>query len=161
MGETSDQNDLNARDDDGNTKLMRAVLQEDIEIVKSLLQKGADVNMRNNSLETAIMMTAKHRTSEIFSELLANRAALSIRNKDGDTVLNKAIVAKNEDLVTLLLNSDFDVFMPNLRGKNKLISPFVLANKGGNESIKNVVNEKYGEQLEQDNAMLKLNNIVL
>ena len=107
------------------------------------------------------MMTAKHRTSEIFSELLANRAALSIRNKDGDTVLNKAIVAKNEDLVTLLLNSDFDVFMPNLRGKNKLISPFVLANKGGNESIKNVVNEKYGEQLEQDNAMLKLNNIVL
>ena len=45
----------NARDEEGNTDLMRAALDGEIEIVKTLLRDGADVNARNHEGRTALM----------------------------------------------------------------------------------------------------------
>jgi len=50
--------DINARDSDSNTPLIRAVQNDKSEIVNILIKAGADLNMHNNKGKTALIEAA-------------------------------------------------------------------------------------------------------
>ena len=61
--------DVNARDNDGWTALMRAAINGGTEIVKLLLAAGADVNAKGNDGKTALMLAKYNNHPEIVKLL--------------------------------------------------------------------------------------------
>ena len=61
------------KDKDGLTPLQIAIQQEEVEIVRELLQLGAKVNTRNSRNETAIHLVADNGNITILKELLTHR----------------------------------------------------------------------------------------
>ena len=80
---------LEQRDAFGQTPLMWAVAQRNIDQVKLLLQKNADVNAKNYKENTALIYAVKNTTlerqssSSIVALLLAEGADIHARNKSG------------------------------------------------------------------------------
>ena len=70
---------------DGLTKLMRACLNKDTNLVGSLLMKGADPNAATEDGVTALMMAAARGYGKIADMLLEKGARLDIRANDGTT----------------------------------------------------------------------------
>ena len=67
----------------GNSYLHKAVIDNYPEIVKYILDKGADVNKQNDNGDTALHIAAKNDNVEIIELLIKNKAALDIPNKEG------------------------------------------------------------------------------
>lgn len=87
---------VNARDKDGNTALMKAALiSEDLEIVKLLLDKGAKVNAQNNEGDTALIYAAESKEADILQALLGKGAAINHQNKNGYSALIMASAGTN------------------------------------------------------------------
>ena len=61
----------------------KAVIDNYPEIVKYILDKGADVNKQNDNGDTALHIAAKNDNVEIIELLIKNKAALDIPNKEG------------------------------------------------------------------------------
>jgi ankyrin repeat protein len=64
--------DLNIQDNEGNTALMRAVQRNDINMIKQLIEKGADVNKRIYNNNTALLYAVKNKNTEIINYLFEN-----------------------------------------------------------------------------------------
>jgi len=87
----------------GNTNLMRAALDGDLESVKLLAASGAQVNERNNEGRTPLMFAAINRHTESAKELLAQGADANAKADDGGTALMLAASSGDKQLVQLLL----------------------------------------------------------
>lgn len=66
--------EVNAKDNNGNTSLMRAAKGGNVEVVKSLLAKGADVDMKDNEKKTSLMYAMELDDLEMIT-LLTNAGA--------------------------------------------------------------------------------------
>ena len=130
-----DPNYLNERDSNGLTKLMKAVYLGHNDVVKNLVEKGADVNIKNNTGNTA-------RT------IVIDKSSIVKKNKDY-TALTIAIEKGNYDIVKLLLDNGADILNDDLilatklRNnqtiiilKNKLNDPDNINKKDSNEFTK-------------------------
>jgi len=76
--------DVNARDNDGRTPLVRAAWYGHPDIVAALLKAGADVDARNNDGKTALMWAADEPTR---TALLAAEAAAALAAATGTTLI--------------------------------------------------------------------------
>lgn len=98
---------INMKDNNGMTALMEALMEAsnnyDINIVKLLIENGADVNTQNILGNTALIMSCKTRYDNcgIIELLLNNGADIMIQNKNDETAL---MVASNLEKLKLLLN---------------------------------------------------------
>jgi ankyrin repeat protein len=101
--------DLSARGKNGTTALISYVWRERPDIIKQLLDRGADVNLQDNDGDTALHGAAQNGNAEIVRLLLAKRANVDARNKVGGTPLMWAAVygtdksLKDADGVTALM----------------------------------------------------------
>ena len=79
---------INDADENGDTALMYAVQNNNIELVRLLLENGADVNIENEQAETALHYAAEQQVNLQILELLLNRGA-DPNSKDfiGNTLL--------------------------------------------------------------------------
>lgn len=119
---------INAKDAYGHTALMSATWAGHAEVVKLLLEDGADVNEQNkHNRATALMYSANHFTSEKKSDnasivnLLLNAGADgNIRNTSGRTALMLAAVSGNSEVVKVLLNKGVDVNTTDEYGQTAL-----------------------------------------
>ena len=93
---------LNAKDNDGDTALILASNQGNIEIVKLLIGAGVDLNIKNNGGGTALMWASKYNHIEIAKLLINAGANLNIKNKYDDTALIIANNNKHKKIVELL-----------------------------------------------------------
>ncbi len=88
--------DIEARDEYGNTVLMRAALWGKPEVVKIFLQAGANVNAVNKDGETALMKAAEYgllaedNGDSAVNLLIDAGADIKIKDKNGETALDKA-----------------------------------------------------------------------
>ncbi len=108
--------DKGAKDTDVKIKtmdLISAVQKGDTEIVKMLLDKGADVNAKDNNGNAALIWAVDRKNTEIIKMLLDKGADVNVdvNVKDGsrEPVLIYAIKKDNTEIVKILLDNGADV----------------------------------------------------
>jgi ankyrin repeat protein len=96
---------INAVDEEylGYTGLMYAIENKDKELVKYLLENGADVNYQEEYWGyTPLMLACREGITEIVKILIEKGADVNIKDKEGWTALTYALKNKNERIVELL-----------------------------------------------------------
>ncbi|WP_039459275.1 ankyrin repeat domain-containing protein [Candidatus Jidaibacter acanthamoebae] len=84
--------DINSRDSDRDTALMRAALVGNLEVVKYLLAHGADPDLQNNYYWTALMIASLEGHFEEVRCLVEHGANMNLSDINGDTALTIAEV---------------------------------------------------------------------
>lgn len=82
--------------------LIAAATNNNVAIVKSLLQHKAKINWRDAFQATALHYAAGKGSKELIELLLAGGADLQAKDEDGNTALTSAKAANNKEVVTLL-----------------------------------------------------------
>ena len=113
--------DLNARGKNGTTALISYVWRERADVVKALLDRGADVNLQDNDGDTALHGAAQNGQVEIVHLLLAKGANVNARNKVGGTPLMWAAVYGHEEAVAELLKAGADASLKDEDGVTALM----------------------------------------
>jgi ankyrin repeat protein len=122
--------DVNTRNNEGNTPLNVAIKQANYAAVRQLLQQGADPNIRNNEGNTPLNVAVKRGNAvTIVAALLQHGADPNIRDNEGNTPLNVAVKRYYGygSVITLLLQHGAD---PNIRD-NEGNTPLTVASHHG------------------------------
>ncbi len=114
----------NLRDQDGMTLLMNAVLEEktDPEVVRVLLERGADVNAKDRDGWTALHFAARDQKKTIVPLLLAAGAEVDPVESFGNTPLWRAVMSVQGDptVIAHLVAHGADPDRKNKRGNSPL-----------------------------------------
>ncbi|KAM4747275.1 KN motif and ankyrin repeat domain-containing protein 2 [Rhinophrynus dorsalis] len=87
----------------GQTALMLAVSHGRLDVVRALLECGADVNVQDHDGSTALMCACEHGHVDIVSLLLEVPACdVALTDNDGSTALSIALEAGQNDIAMLL-----------------------------------------------------------
>lgn len=117
--------DVNLKDDKGNTALIMATKQNRPDILRLLLAHGADVNVKGESGITALAFATIEGNTELMDFLLraGANAALQVGPKGAtSTVLHYASTRGNKEAVALLLDHGVDVNVRNIDGGTALMA---------------------------------------
>jgi len=104
MLESVDYDELDARDHNGNTPLMWAAANGNLQLVELLVDQGAAVNMQNFVGETALYLAAARGFDKICTLLVENGADTRFSNIDGSTSLHVASASGFVDVVKTLVS---------------------------------------------------------
>ncbi len=125
------QNDINsgknldAIDEDGNTRLTWEAMFHHNENIKLLLKHGADVNAKDSDGETAlfkaVMLTKESKKVLETIKILVNHGAnVNVKNSDGDNVLASVCLASEKkdilEIVKYFMDKGVDIKAKNSRG---------------------------------------------
>jgi len=105
---------VNAKNSDGRFPLEMAAQTGRVEIVRLLLEKGAEVNMSRGGGSTALHMAALYGgKTELISLLLEKGANMNARTANGETPLNLAVIGKQKAIAELLLDRGAEINLEN------------------------------------------------
>ena len=93
--------DINSRGFKGQTPLLGACLENQLEVVELLCSRGADVSAQRNDGDTSLHIAVRENLLEVMKVLLRYGATL-ITNKDGLTPLEIAKEKQNSEIVAVL-----------------------------------------------------------
>jgi ankyrin repeat protein len=120
--------DINATDDDGATALYLAALNGNDDVVKALINQGANVNVADHKGWTPLMSaTKKGHLTTVQALLGAPRININAQKSDGVTALYLAALNGHYDLVKALIDQGGDVSI----GANDGWTPLMLAAEKG------------------------------
>ena len=108
---------------DGTSALGAAALTGNAELVRVLLEAGAEIDHKSSDGRTALLTACLTGKMEIIRQLLDRGANVNVRAIDGRTCLNFAAIRNLPELVELLLAHGAD---PGIRSNDQL-SPFDVA----------------------------------
>jgi len=112
--------DVNKTDDINATPLINAASFNSIEVVKLLVENGANINHKVN-VGTTPLMLATSNNFEITDYLLKNGAKVNVKNNDGLTPLHWAAqFAKNKKTLKILLEKGADPTVKDKDGKTAI-----------------------------------------
>jgi ankyrin repeat protein len=120
-------NDINSKDEEyERTSLMYAVIDEENEVVKLLLENGANVNIQDDNGYTALHFASKENLLDVAKLLLEHGANTNTQDVHGNTPLFWAVFkSKGEGkMIKLLLRYGADKHLENKHG----VSPLKLTN---------------------------------
>jgi ankyrin repeat protein len=126
--------DLNAKDRDGRTALMHAVIGDKNELIDLLIKNGADVNAQDNDGFSPLHFAAQDFRTKAAGFLLRAGAQVNLCDKYGNTPLWRAVFNSRGrgEVIRLLLEHGADRLLKNKSGK----TPVDLANNIGNYDVK-------------------------
>ena len=127
--------DINKYNYNGQTYLMKAVtFSKSVDVIKKLLEYGADVNKQDNDGDTALIC-AFNQSYDIIEALLGAGANVNIKNKKGQTIFLLAC-AKNKsiDVLKTLIKYGADINIKDSLGNTALF--LACNNKQSIEIIK-------------------------
>lgn len=109
----------------GRTPLMRAADKGNIDVIRILIENGADVNTQTQTGYTALMMAAGSGKVQAVDFLLKAKANPNIQNNSGATALMRAIDGEGDSaqiktIVKLLLKAGADINLHDKEGKTAL-----------------------------------------
>lgn len=99
----------NAKDEYGQSVVMRAASAHQAEALRLLIAAGADVNARNEYRITPLAVAAEQGQLEIVKMLLAAGANVNARDTSGGTALSVCILRGYADCVRTVLDAGADV----------------------------------------------------
>jgi ankyrin repeat protein len=108
----------NVRDEIGYTLLHNACnwdQNDQVEIVRLLLDSGVDVNSVDNDGYTPLHIACIYEHPEVVELLLKYGADVNKSNNDGKTPCHFAI--RNPDIVKVLLRNGADIYIPDNKGR--------------------------------------------
>jgi len=111
---------VNAKDNDGWTPLFWAAFSGRTDIVRALLEKGANVNAIDDSGKTALMSAAVRGHTDTVRALLEKGADVNAKSKAGRTALMSAADLGQLDTVRVLLEQGADVDVKDRKGDTAL-----------------------------------------
>ena len=94
----------------GGTPFVFAVLYEKIELVKYLLNRGANVNALYEGHHPPLMSAVERENIELTKLLLEANVDITLRDKYGNDALFRAVHVVNIDLIKLLVHAGADPF---------------------------------------------------
>src|ERR1041384_3482207 len=113
---------FDARDEDGNTSLMRAALDGQTKQVEALLRKGADVNAQNLKGRTALMFAIINLRAATVKTLLEFGADVNVEAAGcGCTPLTLAACSGDIGITTALLKRGADAGKVSGSGRTALM----------------------------------------
>ncbi|XP_028993933.1 kinase D-interacting substrate of 220 kDa B isoform X1 [Betta splendens] len=124
--------DVDSRSDNGQTPLMVAAEQGNLEIVQELIRRGATVDLDDIDCWTALISAAKEGHIEVVSELLENNANLEHRDMGGWTALMWAAYKGRTDVAQLLLEKGAN---PNITGQYSVYPIIWAAGRGHGQIV--------------------------
>jgi ankyrin repeat protein len=130
----------------GNTDLMNAAASGDLQLVKQLIDLGADVNAANKFGSTALMGAAAGGYLPIVQELIEHQANVNAQGKDRSTSLMFAARNGHVAIVEYLMNQGADLKQKNKNGKTALN----LANDAGLKEIVELLKEAEKQQKKEN-----------
>ncbi len=129
---------VNSRNSTGRFPLEMAAQTGQTDIVKFLLENGADVNL-NRGGATALHMAAIYGgKTEVITLLLENGADINARTGNGYTPLNLAVIGKQKEIAELLIEKGGEI---NLENQNFTQLLFISAS-GGIKKIADIALKK-------------------
>ena len=111
---------INETDPKGYTPLILAVYNNQAEVVKYLLSKGARTEMHDQSGNTALMGVCFRGYKDIVALLLESGVDIDQRNHQGATALTFAATFGHLDIADMLLQRGADINARDVRGKSPL-----------------------------------------
>ncbi|XP_053917614.1 kinase D-interacting substrate of 220 kDa isoform X5 [Cuculus canorus] len=116
----------------GQTPLMLAAEQGNLEIVQELLKKGANCNLEDADNWTALISAAKEGHTAVVAELLNHNVNLEHRDLGGWTALMWASYKGRTEVARLLLEKGAN---PNITGMQYSVYPIIWAAGRGHSDI--------------------------
>ncbi|KAJ6229228.1 ankyrin repeat family protein [Anaeramoeba flamelloides] len=129
--------DINSKDNEGNTALHIATINEDLNSIRYLLKKGANPLIQNNNRSFPFFLASKivdYRTAtEIILTLINKNSKLDSRNGPFQrTLLHEVVINKNIKLARFLIDMDANLNLQDLSGNSALHVLFFNKNKHPN-----------------------------
>lgn len=115
------------KDDRRKSCLQSTIEKQQIEILKLMLDNGADINIQND--QGGVLHWAIGNQS-IVELLLSHHPDVNAKNNQGYTPLHKAVSSKNEELVSILLEHGADVNAKDNRNSTPLHRAVSYGHKG-------------------------------
>lgn len=126
--------DVNIRDKATDaTALEEAVEHGNREMVRVLLDAGAEINARSSRAQTPLMKLDDDATEKLVWDLVAAGAKINLRDEDGDTALILAACYSKPEVLRALLDAGAKVKAKNKEGETALMK---AAGEGNLESVK-------------------------
>ena len=131
--------DVSLPDYYGRTALHFAVGSSDnsCEILRCLIENGADINKGRNDKQTPLMVAAENGQVSVATFLIEHGADVELQDEDGNTALHHALFDPDVscEILSCLIGSGADV-----NGVNKLKhTPLMIAANGGNINALNLL----------------------
>jgi hypothetical protein len=123
--------DVNAKDHNGVTALIRASANGHMKVMELLLTNNADVNAKANNGVTALIAASQYEHVKVMELLLANNADVNANANNGVTALIVASKLWRMKAVELLLANNADVNAKDNAGR----TPLFYAMKNGSKDI--------------------------
>lgn len=156
--------DPNAKDSEGKTGLIRAIVERHAAIVDALLKAKANVNEKDQDGATALMWAVDKGDARIIEALLKAEANVNEEDRYGDTALAWAASRRNKDVVLLFLANGADTTAINRAFvvTASYSEPQVLLRilLGGGADVKKVGSEALIEVVQRDNISKKVSDAV-
>ncbi|CAL9686452.1 unnamed protein product [Knipowitschia caucasica] len=124
--------DVDSRSDNGQTPLMVAAEQGNLDIVQELIRRGANVNLDDIDSWTSLICAAKEGHFEVVQELLENGANLEHRDMGGWTALMWAAYKGRTEVARQLMEKGAN---PNITGQYSVYPIIWAAGRGHAEIV--------------------------
>jgi hypothetical protein len=126
--------DVNLRDKNtDSTALDEAVMNGNREMVRALLEAGAEINARNSRGQRALMVLDDDATEALVQDLVNAGAKVNLKDEEGDTALIHAAEWSEPEVLRALLNAGARVNAKNKAGETALMK---AAEEGKLESVR-------------------------
>ncbi|AGA67448.1 ankyrin repeat-containing protein [Brachyspira pilosicoli P43/6/78] len=125
------------RSDYDYTPLMIAVYKKDYDMVKYLLDKGANPNTANNEKKTALMIAIANNNFDISKLLIQQGANINTKDEYGYTALMRAAMIGSYEMVKFLLENGANINTKDNDGNTVLYYNIYYAGYGEEERLEN------------------------
>jgi ankyrin repeat protein len=125
---------VNARDKDSRTPLHWACRGVHLEVVKFLVEKGADVNAEDSNKVVPLHSLAVRNSAKAIELLLAKGADVDAKDYGGNTALHFAAIYNAADAAVILIKKGADIEIREDYGRTPLL--LCARERGGPETIR-------------------------
>jgi hypothetical protein len=114
------------------TALAQAVQRDNRELIKILLDAGADVNEKNHSGLTALMYVSDDTSIEVVGDLMAAGAKVDLKDDEGKNALHHAASYDNAEALQALIDAGASVDATDESGRTALM---IAAQEGNEDNV--------------------------